>query len=97
MRVRPWLCGVVVVVVLLLIGVDRLGWASSEELLGVGQRIAARPLALTAGGIFFPDVWYDACDELGVMVYHDMQYAQEGHSPANDTTQVSRRGARGAV
>ncbi len=43
---------------------------------------------LTAGGIFFPDAWYDACDEQGVLVYHDMQYAQEGHSPANDTTQV---------
>ena len=40
------------------------------------------------GGIFFPDAWYDACDEMGVLIYHDMQYAQEGHSPANDTAQV---------
>ena len=32
---------------------------------------------------------YDACDELGVLVYHDMQYAQEGHSPVNSTTQAS--------
>ena len=25
------------------------------------------------------------CDELGIMVYHDMQYAQQGHAPANTT------------
>jgi beta-galactosidase/beta-glucuronidase len=23
--------------------------------------------------MFLPDAWYDACDELGVMIYHDMQ------------------------
>ena len=26
------------------------------------------------GGIFYPRVWYDACDELGIMVYHDLMY-----------------------
>ena len=31
--------------------------------------------------MFLPDVFYDACDQLGLLVYHDMQYAQEGHSP----------------
>ena len=30
---------------------------------------------------------YDACDQLGIMVYHDMQYAQGGHSPKNTTAQ----------
>ena len=25
------------------------------------------------GGIFYPDAFYDACDEYGVLVYHDMQ------------------------
>ena len=30
---------------------------------------------------------YEACDELGIMVYHDMQYAQGGHSPKNDAVQ----------
>jgi hypothetical protein len=39
------------------------------------------------GGVFLPDGWYDVCDELGVMVYHDMQYAQQGHSPKNTTSQ----------
>lgn len=45
-------------------------------------------LRVWGGGVFLPDVWYDACDELGVIVYHDMQYAQQGHSPTNDTTQA---------
>ena len=39
------------------------------------------------GGIFLPDAWYEACDALGVMVYHDMQFAQNGHSPAQTPTQ----------
>lgn len=34
------------------------------------------------GGMFLPDAFYDACDEFGILIYHDMQYAQEGHSPA---------------
>jgi len=44
-------------------------------------------LRVWGGGIFLPRAWYDACDELGIMVYHDMQYAQGGHSPANTTVQ----------
>ena len=30
------------------------------------------------GGIFYPTAFYDACDEFGVLVYHDMQYASSG-------------------
>ena len=37
--------------------------------------------------MFLPDARYDACDELGIMVYHDMQYAQKGHSPRNNPVQ----------
>ena len=44
-------------------------------------------LRVWGGGIFLPDSWYDACDEMGIMVYHDMQYAQKGHSPDNTTSQ----------
>ena len=39
-------------------------------------------LRVWGGGAFLPDAWYDACDEAGVLVYHDMQYAQSGHAPA---------------
>jgi len=44
-------------------------------------------LRVWGGGMFLPDVWYDACDDLGIIVYHDMQYAQSGHSPAATATQ----------
>jgi beta-mannosidase len=37
--------------------------------------------------IFLYDVFYDTCDELGIIIYHDMMYAQEGHSPADTPTQ----------
>jgi beta-mannosidase len=30
-------------------------------------------LRVWGGGMFLPDAWYDACDEMGIMVYHDMQ------------------------
>jgi len=39
-------------------------------------------LRVWGGGMFLPNVFYDTCDVLGIMVYHDMMYAQEGHSPA---------------
>ena len=41
-----------------------------------------RPREVWGGGTWLPQSWYDACDELGVLVYHDMQYAQQGHAPA---------------
>lgn len=44
-------------------------------------------LRVWGGGIFQYDAWYDACDELGVIVYHDMQYAQGNHDPKVTATQ----------
>jgi len=46
-------------------------------------------LRVWGGGMFLPEAWYDACDEMGIMIYHDMQYAQGGHSPANTTDQTA--------
>lgn len=37
--------------------------------------------------IFLYDIFYDTCDKLGILVYHDMMYAQEGHSPTDTPTQ----------
>ena len=39
------------------------------------------------GGMFLPDAFYDACDGMGLLVYHDMQYAQSGHAPKATATQ----------
>lgn len=44
-------------------------------------------LRVWGGGMFLPQVWYDACDELGIVIYHDMQYAQDGHSPQSTPNQ----------
>lgn len=44
-------------------------------------------LRVWGGGIFLPQVWYDACDELGIMLYHDMQYTKGGHLPVNTSVQ----------
>lgn len=38
-------------------------------------------LRVWGGGIFQPPSFYDTCDALGIMIYHDMQFAQDGHSP----------------
>jgi beta-mannosidase len=38
-------------------------------------------LRVWGGGVFLPAAFYDSCDEMGIMVYHDMQFAQDGHSP----------------
>jgi len=43
-------------------------------------------LRVWGGGIFLPDVFYDTCDELGIIIYHDMQFAQN-HSPSQTSTQ----------
>ncbi len=37
--------------------------------------------------MFMPHAFYDACDDYGVLIYHDMQYAQRGHSPLQNSVQ----------
>ena len=47
-------------------------------------------LRVWGGGVFLPRAWYEACDQLGVMVYHDMQYAVQtnsAHAPKQTPTQ----------
>ena len=44
-------------------------------------------LRVWGGGIYLPDIWYDECDRQGIMVYHDMMYAQQGHSPQDTAVQ----------
>jgi hypothetical protein len=47
-------------------------------------------LRVWGGGIFYPTSFYDACDEYGLLVYHDMQYASTGggsHGPIATPTQ----------
>jgi len=39
------------------------------------------------GGIYPPTVFFDECDANGILLYHDIMYAQGGHSPAATPTQ----------
>ena len=40
------------------------------------------------GGMIPPDDFYDACDEEGIMVYHDMMFVEEQfHGPQNTSTE----------
>ena len=42
----------------------------------------ANMLRVWGGGVYPPDVFYDACDERGVLLYHDLQFAR-GNLPAD--------------
>lgn len=38
-------------------------------------------LRVWGGGMVLPDSFYEACDELGILLYHDMMFAQQNHGP----------------
>ena len=40
-------------------------------------------LRVWGGGIYQSPAFYDTCDKLGLMILHDMQFAQDGHSPVD--------------
>jgi len=41
-------------------------------------------LRVWGGGMVLPDEFYDACDEFGVLLYHDMMFVDEaGHGPVS--------------
>jgi len=64
-------------------------WSAAAHAEMVSSAAAARfnMLRVWGGGAFLPDAFYDACDARGLLVYHDMQYAQSGHSPKATATQ----------
>lgn len=40
-------------------------------------------LRVWGGGTIFPDSFYDACDEKGIIIYHDLMFVEEQfHSPS---------------
>ena len=46
-------------------------------------------LRVWGGGTFAPEELYDACDEEGVLLFHDLMYAQHGHSAAPTPAQAA--------
>eukprot|EP00041_Stephanoeca_diplocostata_P018439 m.386275 g.386275 ORF g.386275 m.386275 type:complete len:512 (+) comp21014_c0_seq6:294-1829(+) len=68
------------------------GWQHAGAYRSVVENAVAanmNMLRVWGGGIYLPQVWYDACDELGVLVFHDVMFAQQGHPPKNTSTQAA--------
>eukprot|EP00662_Eupelagonemidae_sp_cell21_P026622 gene26622-1366_t len=53
-------------------------------------------LRVWGGGVYMPDAWYDACDDAGILVYHDMMYAQDQHHPTGSAHWPTRTVAQEA-
>lgn len=66
------------------------GWLSATAitaLLHSAREANFNTLRVWGGGVYMPDLFYDLCDELGLMIYHDIQYAQSGHAPSQTAVQ----------
>ena len=64
------------------------GRASTAALVQIVQSAADASMnvfRVWGGGVWQYDSFYDACDELGVLLYHDAMYAQGGHFPNANT------------
>jgi hypothetical protein len=44
---------------------------------------------LWGGGMYLPPAWYDACDEYGMLIYHDQMFAQGNHGPTGSATEAA--------
>lgn len=66
------------------------GWMDADahrQLVKSAVEANFNTLRVWGGGIFLPDAFYDACDESGIFMFHDMMYAQDGHSPKASSQQ----------
>ena len=52
----------------------RLSGAAHRQLVKSAADGSMNTLRVWGGGMFLPDAFYDAADEFGIMIYHDMQY-----------------------
>jgi beta-mannosidase len=54
---------------------DRLTESKYKELLGSCKEANMNMIRLWGGGLYEPDVFYDYCDENGIMIWHDFMFA----------------------
>ena len=67
------------------------GWLHAGSLVTMMRSAVAanfNTLRVWGGGHYLPDIFYDTADELGLLIFHDMMFAQNGHAPKNTPTQV---------
>lgn len=60
--------------------IDPLGYATVVQSAAAARMNMIR---IWGGGIYPPDVFYDTCDEVGILLYHDMMFAGNGHDIAS--------------
>jgi len=60
----------------------RLSVAAHSAMLQSAAAAGMNTLRVWGGGSFFPDVVYDTCDELGILLYHGESLPQTRHRPA---------------
>jgi hypothetical protein len=61
--------------------------SSLVRILESAAEAGANTIRVWGGGIFQHEDFYDAADRLGLLVYHDVMYAQEGHGPTATAAQ----------
>eukprot|EP01050_Picozoa_sp_SAG11_P014087 SAG11_NODE_1701_length_4423_cov_2.759713_2_plen_717_part_00 len=69
------------------------GWLDADAHVAALESAAAaqmNTIRLWGGGTFMPKAWYEACDRLGLLVYHDMMYCHDTpHGPRNSSEQAA--------
>eukprot|EP01059_Diplonema_ambulator_P005508 TRINITY_DN1525_c1_g1_i1.p1 TRINITY_DN1525_c1_g1~~TRINITY_DN1525_c1_g1_i1.p1 ORF type:complete len:931 (+),score=264.77 TRINITY_DN1525_c1_g1_i1:382-2793(+) len=65
----------------------RMSSMAYEQLVISSAEAGMNTFRVWGGGIFYPKAFYEACDIHGIVLYHDMMYAQGSHSPKVTATQ----------
>jgi len=60
---------------------------SLVQVLESAAAAGANTIRVWGGGVFQREDFYDAADRLGLLIYHDVMYAQEGHGPTATAAQ----------
>ena len=57
----------------------RMSGEAHRQLVRSAVEAGMNTFRLWGGGMYLPPSWYDACDEFGMLIYHDQMFAQGNH------------------